>query len=110
MTFTAERDVDTQHPEERLRASQAATQHVGIFGPLAPVEIPSQSAQARKRSAAVACPGTAAGHDLPYRRSNGVGINSALDRSLGVCFIDQREVPAGQSAVSHAIAQSLLRA
>jgi hypothetical protein len=37
MTFTAERDVDTQHPEERLRASQAATERAGIFGPPAPV-------------------------------------------------------------------------
>jgi hypothetical protein len=33
MAFTTERNVDAQSPQERLRATQAASEHAGIFGP-----------------------------------------------------------------------------
>jgi hypothetical protein len=68
MAFATECNLDAQGPQERLRATQAASEHAGIFGPAGTVlqnPVTAAISAGSQEVGGAACPRAALGHDLP---------------------------------------------
>ena len=77
--LTAERDVDAQGPQERLRPAQSAGERARAFGPAVPGNAVTAATGARTQEIGRAtCPRAALGHDLPRPGGDRVGIDNAL--------------------------------
>src|SRR5947209_16962545 len=96
--FPAEGNVDAQCPQERLRATQAASECAGIFGPASALTQKVVSAAVGvgpPKLGGTARPRAAHGHDLPHASSDRVGIDHPLDRGPAVCSVGASESAGG---------------
>jgi hypothetical protein len=96
--FTAERNVDAQCPQERLRATQAASKRAGILGqPVLSLEIVSHCGRQSARGGRRCYPQAMLGHDLPHAGRDGISIdNVAFYRRPAIgCLDTEILVPRG---------------
>jgi hypothetical protein len=61
-TFTTERNLDAQGSQERLRATQTASERARIFGPVGT----AVTGAGLQKVGSATCPGAALGHDFPH--------------------------------------------
>ena len=90
--LTAERDVDAQRPQERLRPAQSAGERARAFGPAVPGNAVTAATGARTQEIGGAtCPRAALGHDLPHAGGDRVGIDGIVDSCPAVAGVGPRE-------------------
>jgi hypothetical protein len=65
--FTTERNLDAQAPQERLRATQTASERARIFGPVGT----AVTGAGLQKVGGATCPGAALGHDFPHASGPG---------------------------------------
>src|SRR5262245_9736728 len=84
--FPTERNLDAQYPQEGLRATQAASERAGVFGPGCTVPrgaVTASGAETQKVGSAT-CPRAALGQDLAHTSGNWVGVDTGFDRGPAV--------------------------